>query len=56
MKWKLTSRAAPRVYVVTFETDDNVLPLMRDFSVKEELHSAHFTGIGAFRWATPCFL
>ena len=55
MKWKLTSRQAPRVYFLAFSTDDEVIPLLREFVAKENLRAAHITGIGAFRQAAVAF-
>ena len=45
MKWKLTSRQEPRVYLLVFSTDDDVVPLLRDFAEKQSLSAAYFTGI-----------
>lgn len=44
-----TSRA------LIFETNDEVMALLRDFSKTENVRAARFTGIGAFRSATLAY-
>src|SRR3982751_5642863 len=48
MRAKLLNETGARTFALVFDTGDEVMSLLLDFARRENLASAHFTGIGAF--------
>jgi uncharacterized protein len=48
MKAKLLNEAGARTFALVFDTGDEVMSHLLNFARRENLASAHFTGIGAF--------
>ena len=51
---QLTQSGGPS-HALVFETGDEVIAGLTDFAVREEIHAAHFTAIGAFSSAVLAY-
>lgn len=48
MKYKLLDATDKTVYVLVFDSGDNVMEGLKTFANEHSLKAAHFTGVGAF--------
>ena len=55
MKSKLINNTQFKTYALVFDTNDEVISLLEDFSKEKNLRASQFTGIGAFKEVTLCF-
>ena len=55
MKHKLINDAHPKIYVLVFDTGDEVMNLLKAFAQQQDLHTSQFSAIGAFENAVLGF-